>query len=72
MYSHSPDGKSAFLAEAVVDGGNGTYVIVPDADAEVQNKLKYSCMVSRVGVTDNRVNFTVIGNVTLLNVLNLS
>jgi len=56
----SDNGKSNFLADATLVDGTGTYTIVPNEDAAVQNKLKYWCMVSRVGATDSKVNFTVI------------
>ena len=55
-----PSGKQEFVGEATNDQGNGSYVIVPNENATIQNTMQYQCMVSRVGVT-KKVNFTVIG-----------
>ncbi|XP_063687433.1 receptor-type tyrosine-protein phosphatase S-like isoform X2 [Bolinopsis microptera] len=54
-----PSGKQEFVGEATNDHGNGSYVIVPNENATIQNTMQYQCMVSRVGVT-KKVNFTVI------------
>ena len=52
--------RQAYLGDAKNEDGHGQYIIVPDADAKVQNTRVYACMVSRVGVSE-KVGFRVIG-----------
>ena len=57
----SNGGADNYIGVAEGEDGNGSYIIVPDENAEIQNSYQYKCMVSKVGVADHRVGFNVIG-----------